>query len=328
VLFDHPAGNLHCIVAVPRDGTDRLRTLVTLTNRVLFLDVGPDFSLYVDQVRQPPRLQRYSPSNRHTEEWRLPMSVSSVPLALPLPDGRVLLTTKSGGKNRLAVLTPGAEPKPFNETEEETNGPVALLGRDRLLLVVGRAPTRVVAIASVATGQIVSRVAQIPANRIQALAGSPDGKTIFYVADKMVWAIPSEGGELRKLRPGDAVAVDPGGKYLIVQLKASDRTRLVRVPLAEGAEEAIPVADDYQVDELLLSPSAVNSEGKILVRIANSQSWFSPAGLLDPRTGHFAPLTGTFDVDMDCAAWTADGRVVMLVNNIESDLWRFRPLRR
>ena len=143
-----------------------------------------------------------------------------------------------------------------------------------------------------------------------------------------MWAIPSEGGEPRKLRPGDAVAVDPGGKYLIVQLNESDRTRLVRVPLAEGAEENVPVAGDYRMYNLPLSPSAVDANGRILIRIMSSQSWFGPAGVLDPRTGHFAPLTGTFDADMDSAGWTADGRVVTLVNNIESDLWRFRPLQR
>jgi Tol biopolymer transport system component len=326
VVFDHAIGNLHRIVAVPRDGSDGVRTLITLTNDVLFLDVGPDFSLYVDQVRQPPRLLRYSPSDHRSEEWRLPMSVGNY--SLPLPDGRVLLTTKSGGKNRLAVLMPGSEPKPFIESEEETNIPVALLGRDRLLLMLGRAPTRVVAIASLATGQIVSRIAQLPANQIDALAGSPDGKTIFYVADKMVWAVPSEGGESRQLRPGDAVAVDPGGKYLIVQLLEKDGVRLVRVPLAEGAEENIPVAGDDKLGDMLLSPSAVDAEGRILTRIWSPSSWFTPAGVIDPRTGHFAPLTGTFDADMDYAAWTVDGRVITRVHDLESNLWRFRPVQR
>lgn len=50
VLFDLPSGNLHQITAVPRDGSDAVRVVATLTSRPLNLDVGPDGSLYVDQT--------------------------------------------------------------------------------------------------------------------------------------------------------------------------------------------------------------------------------------------------------------------------------------
>jgi hypothetical protein len=71
VRFDLPSGNLHRIVEVPTDGSDSVHTLVTLTQRPLFLDVANDGSMYVDQIEQTPELISFSPVSGKLE--RLPM---------------------------------------------------------------------------------------------------------------------------------------------------------------------------------------------------------------------------------------------------------------
>jgi hypothetical protein len=48
VLFILPSGNLQRIVAAPRDGSPGVQTLLTLTQRPVALDVGPDHSIYAD----------------------------------------------------------------------------------------------------------------------------------------------------------------------------------------------------------------------------------------------------------------------------------------
>ena len=70
VLFDLPAGNLHRIVQVSRDGSDVIRSLVTLTAPTAGLDVGPDGSLYAGSSRADRRrllVRRHDGQGRATD---------------------------------------------------------------------------------------------------------------------------------------------------------------------------------------------------------------------------------------------------------------------
>ena len=53
-----PAGDLHRIVSVPRHevSPDRVQTLLTLSERPLYIDVGADGAIYADQIAQPNEL--------------------------------------------------------------------------------------------------------------------------------------------------------------------------------------------------------------------------------------------------------------------------------
>jgi hypothetical protein len=151
-------------------------------------------------------------------------------------------------------------------------------------------------IASLTEGRIVSRLPR-PATNVTALAGSPDGKTLFYAESGVIWAMSSDGGEPRKVHEGNQVAVDPTGQSLIVEVTAREAVRLVRVPIAGGAEEPMSWSSNLRLISQL-SPSAVGPDGRIAVRVVSNDSWFWPAPILDPRSGALTQIPGVQDLDM------------------------------
>ena len=242
---------------------------------------------------------------------------------LPLPDGRTLVAVLAGGGSRVMTVAPGKEPSPFLGTAEETDGPLALVGGDRVALMLGTGADRAIAIASIATGQLLHR---LPGLHPKSLAGSPDGTTIYYVASNAVWAVPAGGGRARRIHAGDAVAADPGGRYLIVEVDDTSRAHLIRVPLDGGAESEIAVTSALRVAAgSSLSSNAVGVDGRIVVQVAPPSSWFWPAAILDPKTGKLDVLPPGVSYDMR-GGWSSDGHVVYYSLGLESTLWRFRPV--
>ncbi|MGH9255572.1 MAG: protein kinase domain-containing protein [Vicinamibacterales bacterium] len=326
VLFDLAAGNLHRIVAVPRDGSAQVRPIVTLTETPLWLDMGLDGSLYVDQVDQPPALLRFTPASGALDRIPLPNGVGTNGLVwtLPLPDGRVLLTLRIVGRDRVMVMAPGRDPVLFIATEEETTGPLAMVGEDTFVFVTGTVPNRRLALASVADGRITRRLARVDANAIQGLAGSPDGTTIFYVDAGTVWAVPAGDGEPRKIRGGNGVAVDPRGRDLLITLNEPAGVRLIRMPISGGSEEVVPLPSELRPAPAALSGNAIGRDGRVALRVAPIDSWFWPAAIFDPATGRVQRISGD-QIDMVSAGWAHDGRLITVAQGVQSSLWRFRP---
>src|SRR5262249_8650227 len=60
VLFDLPSGDLHHVVAAHVDGSTGLRSVLTLTGESYYMDVGPDGSLYLEQLDYPTEVLRFS----------------------------------------------------------------------------------------------------------------------------------------------------------------------------------------------------------------------------------------------------------------------------
>jgi len=175
VLFNLPAGDLRTrIVAAPMDGSRRLQLIATLTSIPIIMDVGPDGSVYVDQQDQTNEIVRHSPAGSVPERFPLPHGYGD---ALPLPDGRVVVRTRTSGRDRLMVLTLGGDAKPFLQIEDETTFPVAVLGEDRLAFLQGSGTNRVVAIAML-DGRPERKLTRIKGS-VEMLAGSPDGKTLY-----------------------------------------------------------------------------------------------------------------------------------------------------
>src|SRR6185436_17115344 len=144
--------------------------------------VGQDGSLYVDQLEQNSEILRFAPGSATLERIPLPPTHEDSP-ALPLPDGRVLVGTRGGGRDHVMVVSAHKDPVPFFQTEESTTWPFATLGADRVVAIAGEPPRRSLAIAELATGRIVSRLTSVDANRlIESVAGSPDGRTIYVVS--------------------------------------------------------------------------------------------------------------------------------------------------
>ena len=323
VLFDLPAGNLHRIVAVPRDGSEQIRVIITLTEQPLLLDVGSDGSLYVDQTDSPADLLRFAPASGALERIPLPSGIKGD--SLPLPDGRVLLTGRFVGRDRVMVMAPGKDPVPFVATEEESTGPLAMVGEDMFVFVAGTVPTRTLALASVADGRITRRLTRVDAGAIRGLAGSPDGTTIFYVDSGIVWSVRAGDGEPRKIRGGNGVAVDPRGQDLLITANETGGVRLIRMPISGGSEQAVPLPSDLRLVVDALTGNAIAQDGRMAVRVAEIDSWFAPAAVFDPATGRVQRIPAGGQADMTSPGWANDGRLVTVAFRKTGSLWRFRP---
>jgi hypothetical protein len=290
----------------------------------LLLDIGSDGSLYVDQADPMVDLLWFAPASGALERVPLP-SGGNHDWTLPLPDGRVLLTGRFVGRDRVMVLAPGKDPVPFVATEEETTGPLAMVGEDTFVFVAGTVPTRTLALASVADGRITRRLTRVDAGAIRGLAGSPDGNTIFYVDSGIVWSVPAGDGEPRKIRGGNGVAVDPRGQDLLITANETGGVRLIRMPISGGSEQALPLPSDLRLVGDALTGHAIDRDGRLAVRVAEIDSWFAPAAVFDPATGRVQRIPAGGLADMPSPGWANDGRLVTIAYRARGSLWRFRP---
>ena len=319
-----PSGDQVRIVAVPRraGSSEQLETLTAVTQPMLHLHVGPDDTIYGDQYLQPHEQVLYSPATRTVDERQL-LGIGVATLgnpSLPLADGRVLVMYRE----RVMVHARGRAPAPLVDTREPTRAPVAALGHDRVLLLVGTPPRLRVAVISIADGRIQSFVDGIDGSRVTALAGSPDGRWVFYAIDEEIWRMPAAGGTPLRLQPGGQVAVDPQGKYIVILAGEAQTIRLMRVPIDGGPGTEIPMRGEWRAAAGGLSANGVGADGRIALRLASKGSWYWPLGLVDPRTGSVEVVDLGRDLDVG-GGWTPDGRILAITGPTLSTMWRFRP---
>jgi hypothetical protein len=318
------AGDLHRIMEVPIDGGPE-HTLVTLTSQVQFVDAAADGSIYADQWDRPMDVLRFSAKGGAPERIAEVSSGNWPPLALR--DRRAVFVSSVAGRETLMVVTPGKNPVPLIETEDKTGGPLALLG-DQVLFQIGKGSERkewVVAAASTSDGRIVRRVESTRGHqRVMGIAGSPDGKTLYYESDGTIWTIPVDGGEARKLCAGEALAPNPNGQDLVVMRIEKDGPHLWRVPLQAGAkEQAIPYASPLLVNGSF-SPAAIRADGRIAITVVRPDSWWDEPAILDPQTGQVEKLSVSYDGDIFSVGWTPDGGMIAAGQPMHGSLWRFR----
>ena len=325
MLVDIVSGNLHRIVALPRSGSGQ-RPLLSLTSQPIRIDVGRDGAIYVDLWERPTELL-ISDATAPDSVARTAISNVSNPTApklLPLPDGRILMTRQIAGRSSVMAFTPGGRFVPLFETQEETSGPMALVGRDMVALLVGSEPDQALALASTSDGRIDRRFDTIATSEILSVAGSPDGRTLYYAASGNVSAIDLETSTSHVLHPGEAVAIDPTGDYAVVALEEQGGVRLVKVFLADGRAEDIPNRSEFALATEPIEPNAIARDGRIVVRIAPNDLWFFPTGILDPGTGRIERAWPEIDADM-FGGWAEDGRLIAGAMFVNSSLWRFSP---
>jgi hypothetical protein len=241
------------------------------------------------------------------------------------PDGRVLLDTTMFGRSRLMVFAPRKDPSPLIETKEETAGSTAMLGEHEVAFRMGAGPSEIIAVAAVKDGRIVRRVQESAGKRIDSLAASPDGKTLYYGSAGSIWTIPSAGGNPRKIGSGDSIAIDAGGQALVVVLNEKERSRLVRLPLSGDAPQEIPWKSELRLTSWPLSPDAVAPDGRILVTLGSTDSWFYDVGILNSKTGEIRKLPVNYVGDIGSAGWTRDGQIRAQARPLRTAVWRFRP---
>jgi hypothetical protein len=245
-------------------------------------------------------------------------------VALPLPDGRILFTSRTFGRERVVLIAAGKEPSSFVETTEETAGPLTLVGQTHVAFTIGRANARTIALASVQDRRITRRLEGAKGAAIESMVAAPDGKTIYYAASKSIWAIPADDGQPKKVRSGDSVTLDPTGQEFIVRISDKNGTHLVRAPVAGGPDVPIALPMELRAAPIMLHANAVGRDGRVLAQVTSPASWFWRAALIDPRTGRAHVIPVGYDADVD-GGWTPDGKLLLDAAALRVSLWRFRP---
>ena len=182
------------------------------------------------------------------------------------------------------------------------------------------------AIASVKEGRILGQMPATKGKKIDSLAASPDGATLYYVSSGTIWSVPSQGGTPRKICEGDGVAVDPGGNFLIVNLFEADRVRLERVPLSGGSPQPIQVNGDIAISPIPLGMNALDKGGRPLANRALQDSWFFGVGILNLSTGTLTQIPLRYTGDILVPEWTADGKILGAGYPFGSHVWRLKPV--
>jgi hypothetical protein len=133
VVLTVDSGDSQHVVKVLTDGSGDVKTLFPVTEFVFYLDVGHDGSVYLDQWDRMGEVVRLSPSGGAPEHIGYnKRSGLYIGIALPLPDGRVVVSARTGGRERLMVMGLGREPVTFAETSEETAAPMTLVAGERV----------------------------------------------------------------------------------------------------------------------------------------------------------------------------------------------------
>jgi hypothetical protein len=319
----------------------RAETLLTLTTRVWGLDVDEAARIYLDQVQRPLEVIRFAavpegqvPASRAAplvERIASPLwqETGTIGQPLQLPDGRVVLPSKVGGRDRLLVVVPGKAPLPLlDDCREETAPPLALVGQRRLAFFAGSDKARQLQLAALEDDSVRREPVElgVPGQGVTALAASPDGRTLYYVQSRRVYEVPADGsGPPRKLEASDGVAVYPATGDLLIQRFEKAGPRLFRLPRPAGRLEEVPVkSGSLHLAPLPIDSGGINRDGRVLVASTAKDSCFWRPAILQP-SGELQPIPATYDGDIYPAGWSKGDRALGMGYALRSELWRLIP---
>ena len=175
--------------------------------------------------------------------------------------------------------------------------------------------------ASLRDGRVLRRFSTRSDN---GLAASPDGHTLYYSFSGAIWAQPVAGGEPKRITEGIDVTMDPKGEYLYVKRAGKGLMGIVRIPVAGGDAEELPVPAEYHVANPGLSPAAVDARGRILVSVISAHSFYYQTAILDPASKSFTLVPIAIDGDAAMAGWAPDGRILARGHRYLFSLWRYQ----
>ena len=312
------------ILAISVAGKVEPRTVLDLQERVWGLDLAIDGSLYVDQVRRPVDILRFTTSGKELERIGVVPNVTLIGQALYLADGRALVPAMVGGRRRLLMAPPGKDAVPFIDTDEETAPPSILVGKDRVAFLIGSGAERRIAIASVQDGRIIRQIENVRLDTFRpTMAISPDAATLYFAKAGAVWSVSLEQpGEPRKIHAGDGVAITPDGKNLIISF-LEEPVRWAIVSLETGREQPIRLAGDFTLTPVPPAPGSAARDGRIVLPVAVRDSWFYSPGLFDPATGTVQRIAVPYIGDFFDMGWTPDGKIVAAGYPFHSAIWKF-----
>ena len=312
-------GNIYRVAAVPLDGHGPTRPLLNMIHPIWALDTGADGSIYLDQSDRGSELVRFPADGGKVEKVVAISNPDELEYFTVLPDGRAVWAERTASRTRLIMVEPGKEPSPLINSNEETAGPMTPVGSDQVAFMIGSQPRHTIALATLSNGRITRRL-NFDRGEVTALATSPDSKTLYCLAGGTVWSVPLSGGEPRKIRTGDGIAVDAATQSLVIEVREPPNSRLVRVPLSGGQEQEIagPFHLGYFID-----PGSVRN-GK-LVAPMGAPTWYWPPGIFDLATGKSARIPLDYINDFHHMTWTPDGRIMGMAADWRATIWKFTP---
>jgi hypothetical protein len=334
-----PVEDAFQLVRIPLAGDSPPQPLTTFTTQTWGLDMDARGRLYIDQVQRPEEVIRFDLPAESVEAVRLPVERLAGPFLwrqtrtlgqpLLLPDGRLVLPSQVAGRDRLLVTLPGKGLAPLLEQgNAQTAPPLALLGADRLALVADSGKGRRLRIANLEADNISLDPVNLGVDGagLVAVAGAPDGKTLYFAQSRQVYEVPADGSRLpTKLERGDGVAVDPATGGLLIQRFEKSGVRLLRLARpGEGLVEVHIEPGPVRLATSVLGNGVIDREGRVLVTVASKDSYYWRAGLLSP-TGKLQPLPANFDGEVYPAEWTKGGKVLASGYALRTGVWRFTP---
>jgi eukaryotic-like serine/threonine-protein kinase len=311
------------VVKVPRGGGPDREVLFSIPSslNIQTISTARDGSIYLDTWDRPMSVVRFSTAGGDPEE--LLQIDSNSRLVAPLAGPRLLLSSSGGGRLRLMSATPGGELRPLLPGNEQTGLPVAIAPNGLTAIGTGSGAQRQIAIASPREGRIVKRLA-LKASEARSLALSPDGKTLYYAAGGVVYAMAvDESKPASRIGEGDQLTIEPGGTYLYVKQATKNPSALVRLPLNGGPAEPIAMPPGIRMSPDWLSSLAVDAKGRLLFEIATPDSFFFSTGLYDPASRIVKKVPVRFEGDLWSMAWMADGSIVAGGARFASAIWRY-----
>ena len=282
------------------------------------LDMSPDGSLFVALRERPGEVIRFREDRLEAE--RLASGPTLFRAAVPLPDGRFLITERLGTTSHVLVAAPGRESTRLVETSDDNRDPMTPVGTDRAALMIGPVAAPEIAIVAVNSGRILKRFQAPP--KITSLGASPDGATLYATSAGSVLAMSTDGASLRTLGSGDSLTVAPDTGDLIVKLDEAERYRLVRMSPAGGTPVPIAIPADVRLVSRPLTPGAIRN-GRLLLPIAVLDSWYWFSGVLDLQSSRFTRMDVVNPTDIHWITWAADGSILGSGMTIQSALWKF-----
>jgi predicted Ser/Thr protein kinase len=324
IIVATKAGSLVRVIAMPLDGGTPPQTLFTISDDIWDIDAGADGSVFADLLSRPAGVVRLSPGGGPPEKIAGLPQFPDMDMVVALPDGRAVAPVLVSGRTRLMAVEQGKDPVPLVNTTEETAAPMTVAGPHALAFAIGPLPHHTIAIADTSNGRISGRISP-GKGAITSLASTPEGATIYFAAGGAIWSVPAGGGDAHKIAGGEDVMWDPSRHGLVIVRRESSHMTLWRTTLEGGAERQIPMDSAAPLFEIFFSPGTIHPDGRMLVSLNPTDSWFNPPALLDMSSGRVTRLLNNGLTDYHSLAWMPDGKIVATQLGARATIWKFTP---